>query len=244
MEHTYERVLEDLRAAILSGEFRAGAQLPSVRELANRYDTSVGTAGRVVRELGADGLVVTRQGSGVFVRTFAAIPRSSPGRLAKERWGAGQSIQDADTRQRSRTVDVETGERPLPGWAAEALSLPEGATGAMRSRRFVVDDRPVQLAVSYHPVEIARGTQIMHTDTGPGGTYARLAEMGHEPVRFTEYLRARMPTSDERRRLDLPRGTPVIEVTRHAFEDAGRCVAVDRMILDGTAYLLDYSFTA
>jgi GntR family transcriptional regulator len=84
----------------------------------------------------------------------------------------------------------------------------------------------------------------MHTDVGPGGIYARLAEGGHGPATFTEYLRARMPLPEETERLELPEGTPVVEVTRHAFDDSSRCVEVNRMILDGSAYLLDYTFTA
>jgi GntR family transcriptional regulator len=36
----------------------------------------------------------------------------------------------------------------------------------------------------------------------------------------------------------------VVEITRHAFQEDGRCVEVNRMILDGTAYILDYAFDA
>ena len=88
------------------------------------------------------------------------------------------------------------------------------------------------------------GSEVGHTDTGPGGSYAVLAEAGHAPAHFTEYLVARMPRPEETSRLDLPQGTPVIEITRHAFDADGRCVEVNRMILDGSAYLLDYSFPA
>jgi len=77
-----------------------------------------------------------------------------------------------------------------------------------------------------------------------GGIYARLAELGHAPATFTEYLRARMPHPDETDRLDLPDGTPIIEITRHAHTETGDCIEVNRMILDGTAYLLDYTFPA
>jgi hypothetical protein len=31
-------------------------------------------------------------------------------------------------------------------------------------------------------------------DTGPGGIYSRLADIGHGPARFTEDVSARMPT--------------------------------------------------
>lgn len=229
---------------IESGELREGDRLPSVRVIAGQHGVPLGTASRAIVELQAEGLVIAKHGSGVYVRQFRSIRRSSPSRLARDRWGTGGAIQDADTGDRPRVVDVETVEEPAPEWVAEPLGIEPGSPVAVRSRRFLVEDRPVQLATSYLPVDIARGTAIMHTDTGPGGTYARLAELGYAPATFTEFLRARMPTPAETARLSLPDGTPVLQITRHAYTDTGRCVEVTRMILDGTAYVLDYTFPA
>lgn len=58
-------------------------------------------------------------------------------------------------------------------------------------------------------------------DTGPGGTYARLAELGHAPARFREDLRSRMPQPDEADRLDIKPGTPVIDILRLAVATDG-----------------------
>ncbi len=239
-----DHVLAELRRRIHDGELPEGAKLPSVRALAATYGIDRNHAEQVITDLRHDGLIITKPGAGSYVRRFRAIPRSSPARLARAGWESGRAIQDADTRERPRTVDIRTGEAAAPPWATEALGLPAGATTAFRSRRFEVDGRSVQLADSWLPVDIVRGTQIMHTDTGPGGTYARLAELGHAPTHFVEYLRARMPRPEEAERLELPPGTPVLEITRHAYEESGRCVEVNRMILDGTAYLVDYSFPA
>jgi GntR family transcriptional regulator len=63
-------------------------------------------------------------------------------------------------------------------------------------------------------------------------------------VTFTEYVRARMALPVEVERLSLTDGVPVVEVARHAFDAAGRCVEVNCMILDGSASLLDYTFSA
>lgn len=240
----YRRVLGELRALVLSGELREGDRLPPVREIMARYDVSSGTAARALAALRSEGLVVARHGSGVFVRRFRQIWRSSPQRLSRERWQAGAAIQDADTQGRERVVDVEVGEVPAPDWVADALGVDVGEPVVYRSRSFLVDDRPVQLATSYFRAELVRGSPVTYTDTGPGGSYARLAELGHAPVTFTEHLRARMPVPEETAALDLPEGTPVIEIRRHAFTADGRCVEVNRMVLDGSAYLLDYSFPA
>jgi len=243
-EPAYRRILGELRSRILSGDLPPGAKLPSVRELAQQYGVPNGTAARAVAELRAEGRVISKHGAGVYVREFREIRRSSPSRLARERWVRGVPIQDADTGDRTRAVDVEVGEQPAPDWVAHALDVDPGSPVAFRSRRFVVDERFVQLATSYLPVDLVRGTAIMHTNPGKGGIYARLIELGHAPVTFSEELRCRMPLPDEIDRLQLPDGTPVIEITRHAFQADGRCVEVNRMILDATAYVLDYTFSA
>lgn len=240
----YRHVLGELRKLILDGELEEGDRLPSVRDVASKYGVPTGTVSRAIAQLRAEGLVVTRHGQGAFVRQFRTIRRSSPGRLSRQYWAAGRAIQEADTSERPRTVDVMIGEMAAVDWIAEALGVGIGDPVVYRDRRFIVDERLVQIATSYLPTDLARGTAIMHTDSGPGGIYARLAENGHAPVQFTEYLRARMPLPEETRRLELPEGTPVVEITRHAFNDAGRCVEVNRMVLDGSAYLLDYTFPA
>jgi GntR family transcriptional regulator len=202
-------------------------------------------ARQAISILRAEGLVETRQGAGAFVRTFAQITRSSPGRLSRAQWGGGKAIQDHDTGQRWRTVDVVVSEAPAPGDVAEALGAEPGDPVVSRARRFLVDERPVQLATSYYPVELARGTAITYTDTGPGGSYARLAEQGHAPVRFTETVVARAPHPDESFDLALPKaGGMVFDVTRFAFTAEGRCVEVNRMVLDAAAYVLEYHFNA
>lgn len=78
----------------------------------------------------------------------------------------------------------------------------------VRSRRYLADGRPVETAVSYIPADIADGTRIAELDTGPGGIYARLEEIGHVLDRFTEEVSARMPTAAERRQLGLSHTSP------------------------------------
>jgi GntR family transcriptional regulator len=123
------------------------------------------------------------------------------------------------------------------------MGLAPGTPVVRRSRRFVVDeDRPVQLATSWYPSDIAQGTPIAALDTGPGGSPARLAEVGHAPTRHRERIRIRMPLPSERDELQLVPGTPVAHITRMSYDDDGRCVEVTEMILDGASYELEYTF--
>ncbi|WP_328475097.1 GntR family transcriptional regulator [Actinoplanes sp. NBC_00393] len=241
----YRRVADALREGIRNGELAPGSRLASLPKLGQEFDVSPDVARQALAVLRAEGLVETRQGAGAFVRAFAQITRRAPDRLARERWVGGEAIQDADTGPRWRTVDITVNEIPAPAAVAVALDLSEGEPVVARSRRFLVDERPVQLATSYFPADLVRGTAIAYTDTGPGGSYARLAELGHEPVRFRERVEDRLPDSAERSTLALPAdGSRIFEVTRLAFTADGRCVEVNRMVLDAAVYVLEYEFSA
>ena len=64
----YQQVANALRAAILTGTFSPGDQLPSQSELALRYGVARMTIQQSLRVLRGEGLIISRQGSGVFVR--------------------------------------------------------------------------------------------------------------------------------------------------------------------------------
>jgi GntR family transcriptional regulator len=232
------RAAESLRERILDGTYHPGARMPSATVIAEEFGIDRGTAARVLAELRNAGLIITKQGSGSFVRTFEPILRPFPGRLLA--WREGQAIQDADTGKRPRAVEVEVGEVPASEAVAAVFDLIAGDLVLRRSRRFVVEDRPVQLADSFYRPDVVRATPIVYTDTGPGGVYARLAEIGHAPVRFVERLRSRMPLPFESTALELSGGTPVIAIVRTAFDAEDRCVEVTEMVLDSSAYELEY----
>lgn len=69
LPHRYQQVADDLRARISSGQYPAGDRLPTKPALMERYGVALGTLDKAIEELRKAGLVETRQGSGMFVRT-------------------------------------------------------------------------------------------------------------------------------------------------------------------------------
>jgi GntR family transcriptional regulator len=100
------------------------------------------------------------------------------------------------------------------------------------------------LSVSWLPARLTAGTLIEQVDSGPGGSYARLADIGQAPVRFTERVETRLATPEGAARLGLPQPSAVFEITRHAITAEGATVEVNRMILDGSVYKLGYDINA
>jgi DNA-binding GntR family transcriptional regulator len=64
----YVQVADKLRAAINSGELAPGDQLPTQQTLSTEYGIAVETAKRALGLLRSEGLVVSHQGKGSFVR--------------------------------------------------------------------------------------------------------------------------------------------------------------------------------
>jgi molybdate-binding protein/DNA-binding transcriptional regulator YhcF (GntR family) len=65
----YQRIAESVRQSILNGELHAGERLPSVREMADRWECTPGTVQRAYKELTLQGLVICRPGQGTRVVT-------------------------------------------------------------------------------------------------------------------------------------------------------------------------------
>ncbi|QKV93206.1 GntR family transcriptional regulator [Streptomyces sp. NA02950] len=244
MAETAKQIADDLRERIRSGALAPGARLPGEPALVRQYGVAKETARRALTLLVTEGLAVRRRGSGTYVREFQPIRRVANRRLAQEGWTEGRSIWSADIGERPMTVTgLRVYEALAPDDVARALGLEDGAPVVIRDRLFVVEGEPVQAAVSYLPADLVRESAIAQEDTGPGGTYARLAELGAKPVRFVEELRARMPSQDETERLHLAEGTPVVEIYRTALTVEGKPVEVNRMLLDAGVYVMEYHVT-
>jgi 5'-deoxynucleotidase YfbR-like HD superfamily hydrolase len=71
------QIAASIRAAILTGEFEPGAQLPSGQELARFFGVSRMTVQTAVRTLRDEGFVRSRTGSGVYVSDQASLPSPS-----------------------------------------------------------------------------------------------------------------------------------------------------------------------
>ncbi|HMH93708.1 MAG TPA: GntR family transcriptional regulator [Streptosporangiaceae bacterium] len=246
-ERKYRVIAGDLRAAIGRGDYPAGSRLPGENDLMRQYQVARMTARQALAQLINEGLAVARKGSGVYVRDFRPVVRAGADRLSARGWGSGRSIWAADAGSRQLSTDqLEVRRAAPPAHIRLLLDLPDDldAPVVVRSRRYVLDGKPVLLSVSYVPAGLAAGTMMEYQDAGPGGVYARLREIGHAPARFREDLRARMPEPGEAARLGLPPGTPVVDIVRTAYAADRQAVEVNEMIADASSYVFRYDFDA
>jgi GntR family transcriptional regulator len=246
------RVADGLRMAIETGKLRPGDQLPTLDELAQENLCSLAVARKAMDLLRQQGLVVTHQGRGTFVRERPSARRHGIDRYAKSRWRAGKPILTAEAEAQGHTAGQlmrELAETPAPAAVAERFGIPVGTPVWVRRRTTLVDGRPNQLADSYYELEVVDGTLIKEEQTGPGGGFARLEEIGkirhgedYELDEICEELFARMPTGPESVALRLPAGTPVLELIRTTFDSTGRAVEIMLAVMAGDMVNLAYKF--
>jgi GntR family transcriptional regulator len=240
----YLQIAADLREAISAGTYAPDSRLPGENELMTTHGVARETARKAVAQLINEGIAVPRKGAGVFVRQFRPVVRDGIHRLTGT-WPAGKSIWGEETEGRNLAVQqVQVTEGEAPSHVALLLDLPEGEQALIRSRQYILDGKAVMVARSYFPAKLVAGSPITQPDTGPGGVYARLRDLGHAPARFREDLRARMPERAEAEALALGAGTPVVEIVRTAYTDSGTAVEVNEMIADSSAYVFRYQFDA
>jgi GntR family transcriptional regulator len=243
----FRQIADHLRAAIEQGRLREGAQLPSETQLVEHYGVARMTARNALRILQSEGLVIAEHGRGVFVRPRPPVRRLASDRFARRHRDQGKAAFLAETEAAGGRPSVDTltvrEERPAAD-VAERLKLTAGDKVIVRQRRYLIDGRPVETATSYVPSDIARDTAIAEPDSGPGGIYARLEELGHRLDHFTEEIRARMPAPDEISTLQLSPGVPVFQLVRTAFDAEGRPVEVCDTVISADAYVLAYELPA
>ncbi len=66
-EPIWRQIVEQVKYHIATQDLKPGVQLPSIRSMGNELQINPRTVVRAYEELGHLGLVVTRQGQGVFV---------------------------------------------------------------------------------------------------------------------------------------------------------------------------------
>jgi GntR family transcriptional regulator len=239
------QVADDIRTRIESGELAPGAQLPSERELVDRYKVSRPTIRDAVKLLREQGLVRAEHGRGVFVRPATSLVRLARNRLSRaaRAENKGTFLGDAQIGGFTPEVVVSIWTEPADETTAQLLDIAPGDEILVRDRVMKADGQVVQLSVSRIPRSATRDTAIEETDTGPGGIYARLDESGHVLDHFEEVVAARMPTAEEQSLLQLPEGTPVIVVSRIAFT-SDQAIELNTMVLASDRYELHYHLPA
>jgi len=239
---SYRDIAADLRQQISDGRYRPGDKLPMLSELQRLHRASYQTVRSAITLLEQEGLVVAVRRRGTIVRE-----RPERRRITRSRQVFRDEIGyyfDPAAQSWAAVEPPTVTWGAVPADLAPVLGVEAGTEVLIRSR--VMGDpetqEPKQLATSYLPADLARGTQLAERDTGPGGIYDRLEEMGHRPLRWSESVSARMPSPEESEKLGLPTdvGVPLLRLVRVTTSPAGRVVEVNDTRMSAELFEVGY----
>jgi DNA-binding GntR family transcriptional regulator len=252
--HVYASIRDQLASEITAGVYPAGALLPSIREIMQRWDVSTTTARRVLDELAASGFA-RKEGTRGHISTGGAPPAPPVGDYARKApppiTVAGRlTVRPVHTIPASGTITPATddgiaaldvrAEQP-PADAALALGVTDPTRAVIVRRRLLAapDDTPLQFRVSYLPAELAQHTPIAQPHAIPDAWPTALTtSLGRQVRLASSHLTARHPTPEEATALALASDAAVL-VREDIYHDRrGTPVDFTRTVWPGDAIRL------
>jgi GntR family transcriptional regulator len=187
--------------------------------------------------LRAEGLVVTEQGRGAFVRPIPHVRLLLSGANYRRHRTAGLpgfNAQALEQGQAPRQHLREVATISAPAEIALRLDLDEGSPVVVRRRLFFLDGEPAAFCDSYYPADLAEGTAIAKPQRIRGGVHAVIEDpdgpIRRQITRSVDDLVSRMPTPEEAEELGLSHGVPVVRVLRTIYDSEDRPVEVQDSI--------------
>ncbi|GAA0917241.1 UTRA domain-containing protein [Nonomuraea longicatena] len=130
-----------------------------------------------------------------------------------------------------------------PQVVAEAFGLGSRDRAVVRRRLILMDGRPTELADSYYPATVARGTRLTEARRIAGGALAVLADLGYQPAGAEEGVIARPSTPAEQELLDIRPQDWVMVLTRVLRTGDGVPIEVSVMTMVAEGRELRYKTT-
>jgi GntR family transcriptional regulator len=221
-EHPHRQIAAQLRAQIRRGDWGPGERLPSIPAIAEMYGVAKQTVQRTIDALRIEGLLITKPGSGTYVRGT----RRKLNRLSRGRYGIQRGYH-ADLAARYRQQLVEVGRAPAPAEIADAYGVAEGTELVVRRHLVRTQDAPVEVGASWFLPGDATGTSLERLESFGRPLYQEVEEVTRRTyVRATDQVTARLPTREEAELLAIRPDTPVLHLLHVAYDDGHRPIEV------------------
>lgn len=229
------RVLDELRQRIQSGEYGRSGRLPSRLQLAKEFNTTAETINKAMAILRAEGLVVA-QGRAVAV---SPAPVRVPGMMESfarhlRTLGLDPLVEYLGEPERVTLTAEE----------ARIFGLPEGTEAVRRMRRQGTKAQPYRLLESFYPWDLVGDELLQRMKAEPEFVVTeeieKRTDLFHTHVH--ERVITRYPTARERELLHVLSQAPVLEITRVGRADNGTVTMFSRIVWNGSLCELTYDY--
>jgi GntR family transcriptional regulator len=221
----FESVGATLKREIASGRFARADVLPGERELSQFLEVSRTTLRRAIAALVDEGVLVHRHGAGTFVRRSPPHVEQPLSRLTSF---------TEDMRLRGLTASSRVIERglflPTPE-ESMMLDIKLSETVFRLSRLRLADGAPMAFERAAVPMVF-----LSDAERVGDSLYAALEAAGYRPVRAVQRLRAVLVGPAEAALLEIPEGSPALDIHRVAYVGDGRRVEFTRSTYRSDTY--------
>lgn len=204
-----------LRDSIIDGTYGVSDKLPSEHDLMDQFRASRVTIRRALTGLQEDGLIVSRRGEGYFVTRPSVV--QDLGRLQ----GLSEAVEESSHTIRSEVMSAR--EVNATTAVAEALALETGSPVFELKRVRYLNQNPLSFDISYFPLPLGR--MLSKCDLAGNDVYALLGDLLDDDLGHADFLIDVAEADDEAAdALGVPKGRPLIHVTRVAYMKSGKPV--------------------
>lgn len=238
-EHPHRQIATQIRARIRRGDWGPGERLPSIPAIAAMYGVAKQTVQRTIDQLRIEGVLITKPGSGTFVRGT----RRKLNRLSRGRYGIQRGYH-ADLAARYRQQLLEVGRSPAPGEIADVFGVAAGTELVVRRHLVRTQDAPVEVGSTWLRPADADGTTLVEALPFGRPLYQEVEEVtGRVYTSATDQVTARLPTRDEAEILQIRPDTPVLHLLHIAFDTNHRVIEVSVATWPGPMTALTEEYT-
>ncbi|RQX53936.1 GntR family transcriptional regulator, partial [Micromonospora chalcea] len=154
-EFPHRQIAAQLKAQVRRGDWGPGERLPSIPAIAEMFGVAKQTVQRAVDQLRVEGILITKPGSGTYVRGT----RRRLNRLSRGRYGGFRGYH-TDLAARYRQQLVSVGRSPAPAEVADAFGVADGTELLCRRHLVRTDDSPVEVGASWFLPADTAGTSL------------------------------------------------------------------------------------
>jgi GntR family transcriptional regulator len=223
-----------IAAAITTGEYSPGAQLPAEAQMASNLGVSRATLRDALRQLQDRGLIIRRHGRGTFVAK-RPIPKD-----LNRNFGITAMIRSGGYRPGTRGLEIraDAADRDL----AESLGLAPGDPVTILERVRLADDRPVVWSRDVVPrrfLDVADAEAMSGDDVSLYGLLYKLHQV--TVYRGIAELSPKPATASLAERLQVRRGAPLLYIKQVDYDGSGTPVlcSVEYHVSDWISFTLE-----
>lgn len=190
----FPEIAAHYRRQIVDGELKPGQKMPTMKDVAQEFDTSSNTVTKAYDLLKSEGLIVTKSGSGTLVAERRNVSVTGAGRLNRlKRTGSAYVPGETTT---DRWVGTRSIDDPV---IAERLGLEPHDEVVIRRRVVRQDGEPRSIGVSIiHMRVLGDVPELLSPDKLERLWHEWYTERtGRDVIRSPEARRARLASADE-----------------------------------------------